>query len=88
MKSYYEYEFKGENEKLVADLSNLDMWPFFRTVAAEIAMGDCSDATVTKIVYQGTEYKYEGWKPDMEYTFYNVNDPDDAYTTWIPEYDH
>ena len=87
MISYYEYDFDGEH--VVIDCSEYDQWPFFRTVAAELAMSDCSNVDVTKIVYQGTEYRYAGWKPGMEFTFINKNDPTaESYTTWMEHLDH
>lgn len=87
MKSWFEYDMDGEHE--VVDLSEYGLWPFFRTVAAEIAMSDCSGVHVTKIVYNGVQYRYAGWKPGMEYEFLNVDDPDgESYTTWMEHLDH
>ena len=87
MKSYFEYDMDGEHE--VVDLSSYDLWPFFRTVAAEIAMSDCSGVNVTKIVYNGVNYQYAGWKPGMEYEFVNMDDPEgESYTTWMEHLDH
>lgn len=86
MISYYVYEF--EDEVITKDLSDYDLWPFFRMVAAEIAMSDCSGANVTKIVYKGNEYYYAGWKPGMEFEFINRKNPEDRYTTWMEHLDH
>ena len=87
MKRWYEYDMDGEH--VVADLSEYGLWPFFRTVAAEIAMSDCTGVHVTRIVLDGTEYRYAGWKPGMAFEFVNVDNPDEeSYTTWLPQYDH
>lgn len=87
MKSYYGYDI--DDEHVVVDLSERDLWPFFRTVAAEIAMSDCSGVHVTEIVYNGKHYRYAGWKPGMEYEFLDMDDPDgESYTTWMEHLDH
>ena len=51
-------------------------------------MSDCTDEKIPMVVYDGNEYRYAGWAPGMEFTFYNVDDPEDTYTLWLPEYDH
>ena len=84
-RNYYTYEQEGE--RFTADLSDLELWPFFRTVAAEIAMSDCSEVRVNKIVYQDKEFKYTGWQPGMRFTFIS-QDGTEEYTTYMPEYDH
>lgn len=87
MKSYFEYDMDGEH--FVCDLTGYELWPFFRTIASEIAMSDCSGTDVTKIVYNGTQYRYAGWKPGMEFEFINADDPDgESYTTWMEHLDH
>lgn len=87
MKSWYEYDM--DSEHVVVNMSEYGLWPFFRTVAAEIAMSDCTGAHVTKIVFDSVRYEYVGWKPGMEYEFVNAEDPaGESYTTWIPQYDH
>lgn len=86
MTSFYIYQLDGE--VCCRDCSGMEVWPFFRTVAAELAMADCSEVTIRLIVWQNVEYKYVGWRPGMEYTFENVNDPEDFYTTWMEHLDH
>lgn len=86
MKNYFIVEYDGD--QATYDRSNADLWSFFREVAAYFAMRDCTDEKITKIVYNETEYRYAGWAPGMEFTFYSVADPDDSYTTCLPEYDH
>lgn len=65
-----------------------DEWSFFREVAIYFAMSDCTDERIARVVYNEHEYRYAGWAPGMEFTFYNVDDPEDTYTLWLPEYDH
>ena len=89
MTNYYEYDF--ENEHYVKDLSELpknDLWCFWNTVAMEICMSDCSDVEVTRIVWQGREFRYVGWRPGMEYTFECIDNPEETYTLWLPHMDH
>ena len=77
-----------DNDVFCYDCSDMETWPFFRRVAAELAMDDCSGIQMLLIVYQNKEYRYVGWRPGMEYTFVNVNDPDDFYTTYMKHLDH
>ena len=87
MKSYYKYEMDGVED--VMDCSGLGLWPFFRTVATELAMSDCSGVHVTEIVFDGVHYRYAGWKPGMEFEFLNADDPNgESYTTWMEHLDH
>jgi hypothetical protein len=52
-------------------------------------MDDCTGADVTKIVYNGVNYRYAGWKPGMEFEFLNADDPEgESYTTWMEHLDH
>lgn len=90
MNTYYVYEFEGEYTTVdkTVDKTGTTVWPFFREVAAIIAMSDISEQHITKIVFEGKEYRYAGWAPGMEFTFYNINDPEDSYTTWMPHLDH
>ena len=86
MKSYFIIDYDGD--QVTYDRSSTDLWPFFYEVAKFFAMRDCTDEKITKIVYNENEYKYSGWAPGMEYTFYNVADPEDTYTLWLSKYDH
>lgn len=86
MKSYFIIDYDGD--QVTYDRSNTELWAFFREVAIHFAMRDCSDEEISKVVYNGNEYRYSGWAPGMEFTFYNVADPEDTYTLWLPEYDH
>lgn len=87
MKNYYEYEFEGQH--CVTDLADCGLWPFFRTVGAEIAMSDCTGVHVTKIVYGGRQFRYVGWQPGMKFEFVGVGDnAAETYVVWLPQYDH
>ena len=86
MKNYYIYELDGE--VVCCDCSDMEVWPFFRRIAAELAMADCSGIEIHMIVWNNTEYRYVGWRPGMEFTFENVNDSEDSYTTYMEHLDH
>ncbi len=87
MLSYYEYDM--DDEHVIEDRTGDELWPFFRRVAAELAMSDCSGVRITRIVYNGVDYVYAGWRPGMEYTFVNKHNPDaESYTTWMEHLDH
>ena len=65
----YYYEIEGE--------SGVRNFPattrksqFFGEVSECIAMSDCSGEEVTKIVYKGVQYWYDGWKPGMLFTYH------------------
>lgn len=63
-------------------------WSFFREVAIHLAMSDCTNEDVARIVYDWTEYRFIGWQPGMKFTFRNVEGPRRNITVWLPEYDH
>ena len=84
--TFYVYEFEGEQTTVNKD--GCEVWPFFNEVASVIAMSDCSDQNVVKIVFQGKEFHYTGWKPGMEFTFVDDENSQNAYTTWMPHLDH
>lgn len=86
MNTYYVYEFEGE--QTTVDKTGTTVWPFFREVAAIIAMSDLSEQHIRKIIFEGKEYRYAGWAPGMEYTFININDHEDSYTTWMEHLEH
>ena len=83
MKSYYIHDIDGE--QVVTDMSTYDLWPFFRTVATRILEEEqlAGIGYIRKIVYNGVEYRHDGWRPNREYNFVNVNDPNDTYTVWL-----
>lgn len=87
MKSYFIIEYE-DGDHVTYDRSASDLWPFFREVAIYFAMSDCTDERIARVVYNEHEYRYAGWAPGMEFTFYNVDDSEDTYTIWLPEYDH
>lgn len=84
--TFYIYEFEGEQTTVNKD--GCDAWPFFNEVAAVIAMSDCSEQNIIKIVFQGKEFHYAGWKPGMEFTFVDDQNSQNAYTTWMCHLDH
>lgn len=84
--TFYVYEFDGE--QTTVNKEGAEVWPFFREVAAIIAMSDCSGQEIVKIVFQGKEFHYAGWAPGMEYTFIDNEDPENFYTTYMEHLDH
>lgn len=84
--TFYVYEFDGE--QTTVNKEGTEVWPFFREVAAIIAMNDCSGQEIVKIVFQGKEFHYAGWAPGMEYTFIDNEDPENFYTTYMEHLDH
>ena len=64
------------------------MYRFFTAVSRALAFSDCTNADVEKIVYQGIEYVYEGWKPGELYTYHAVNDASVRWENDYPEFDH
>lgn len=87
MRNYFVIEY-DDGDQVTYDRSDSDLWPFFREVAAHFAMSDCTDEKIPLVVYDYKTFRYAGWAPGMEFTFYNVDDPEDTYTLWLPEYDH
>ena len=76
--TFYVYEFDGE--QTTVNKEGTEVWPFFREVAEVIAMSDCSEQKVVKIVFQGKEFHYAGWAPGMEFTFIDNDDSENTYT--------
>lgn len=64
------------------------MFRFFRTVSRTIAFYDCSSVDVVKIVFQGVEYTYDGWKPGELYTYHVVRNPNVKWEGCFPEFNH
>lgn len=86
MTSFYEYDFEGEH--CIKDLSGKSQLDVFSTVAIEITMSDCSGVNVTRIVFEGKDWRYFGWQPGMLREFYRADDPEDRVQIWLPEWDH
>lgn len=84
--TFYTYEFDGE--QTTVNKEGTEVWPFFREVAAIIAMSDCSEQNIVKIVFGGKEFHYAGWAPGMEFTFVDNADSENTYTVWMEHLDH
>ena len=84
--TFYVYEF--ENAQTVVNKEGCEVWPFFREVAAIIAMSDCSEQNIVKIVFHGKAFHYAGWAPGMEFTFIDNDDAENTYTVWMEHLDH
>lgn len=86
MPSFYEYDF--ENEHCTVDMSGKSLAEFFGRVAIEITMADLSGVKITRIMFEGKEWRYAGWQPDMLREFYRADDPDERVRIHLPQYDH
>ena len=86
MKTYYIYEFEGE--QTIVNKDGTELWSFFRGVAAILAMDDITEQHIIKIVFEGREFHYAGWAPGMEFTFVDNEDSENTYTTWMEHLEH
>lgn len=60
-----------------------------RDVSKHICFSDCDDTyEVIKIVYQGREITYDGWKPGMVMTYSFKDTGDEAWSGVFEQYDH
>ena len=88
-KMYYNYIiFKdgddGETSVTVYD----DAGYMFSDASRQICFSDCNNTlTIERIVCDGKEVHYGGWKQGMHYTFYD-NDGNLVYENWFPQWDH
>lgn len=84
------FVLKAADGSLLVDAFARDctMYRFFRSVSWAIAFSDCSGADVVKIVYQGIEYVYEGWKPGESYMYHAVHDASVKWEGYFPEFNH
>lgn len=87
MNNYYILKY-DDGEQVTKRTECEDKWSFFQKIAVTLAMSDCTGEEVVKIVWDGEEYHYSGWEPNMEYRFVKEGDPSETYTVWIPEYNH
>lgn len=83
--TYYSYEIDGEIIR-VNFPSNVNHLAFFGEVTEMIAFSDCTDERITKIVFHGVEYKYQGWAPGMYFVYVGSNG--EVFDGYYPEYDH
>lgn len=81
----YHYEIEGEKgvRNYPATTSKAQ---FFGEVSECIAMSDCTDEEVTKIVYKGVRYKYHGWQPGMLFTYHGEDGS--TFEGCYPQFDH
>ena len=81
----YHYEIEGESgiRNYPATTSKSQ---FFGEVSECIAMSDCSGEEVTKIVYKGVRYRYEGWNPGMLFRYHGEDGS--TFEGCYPNLDH
>lgn len=86
-KSYYTFTM-DDDENNIVEFESPSLAEFLGQVAMEECMSDCSGVNITKIVYEGHEWRWVGWLPDMEYTFVRVDDPKLEWSVWLPHMEH
>ena len=89
--NYFEYVLGadwGEGDTIVKKYQDGKENEMMRLVCKIIAMSDCTDEVVTKIVIGGREVEYCGWMPGMHMMFTYVDNGEVAYENWFPQFDH
>lgn len=77
----------NEGISYTKEFDHIDIDKFFTEVSNVIALDDCTDYTVTYILFNGKEVYYAGWQPKMVYEYKDS----DGNTVWVgnfPEWDH
>lgn len=92
-RNYFQYVLgaqwgENEDEVITRKYGNDQGNEMMRLVVKMICFSDCSDEVVTKIVYEGREIEYIGWRPGMYIAFRYVGTDEIAFEGWYPEYDH
>lgn len=58
-------------------------------VSKHICFSDCDNTfEIIKIIYNGREVEYGGWKRDMVYEYYYTKTGDLAWEESFPQWDH
>lgn len=52
------------------------------------AFDDCCPVEILSIKADGHELRYCGWRPGMEYSYYDVETGEEVWTRHFPEWDH
>lgn len=52
------------------------------------AFNDCCPVEIISIKANGRELRYCGWRPGMEFSFYDVETGEEVWTEYFPEWDH
>ena len=58
------------------------------TVSKLYAFDDCCPVEVLEIVSDGRELRYCGWRPGMEYSYYDKETKEVVWTEYFDEWDH
>lgn len=60
-----------------------------RDVSKQICFSDCDDIyDVIKIIYQGREVEYDGWRPRMVMTYFFKDTGNEAWSGVFEQWDH
>ena len=92
VENYFEYKYGYWSEEGVSvvrkEYQAGHEREMMRLVVKMICMSDLTDEVITKIVYEGREIEYIGWRPGMYVAFRYVGTDEIAFEGWYPEYDH
>ena len=92
VENYFEYKYgywSDEGESVVRkEYQKGHEREMMRLVVKMICLSDLTDEVITKIVYEGREIEYIGWRPGMYIAFRYVGTDEIAFEGWYPEYDH
>jgi hypothetical protein len=92
-RNYFQYVLgaqwgENEGEVITRKYGNDQGNEMMRLVAKMICFSDCTDERVTKIVYEGREIEYIGWRPGMYMAFRYTDNGELAYENCFPQWDH
>ena len=88
-KNAYTLRNREDGEVIVKAYADEDSAKMMRDVSKIICFSDCDDTfEVIKIVYQGREIEYAGWRPGMEMAYYYAESGDLAWSGCFPHWEH
>ena len=92
VENYFEYKYgywSEEGESIVRKEYQVGHErEMMRLVSKMICFSDCSDEVVTKIVMNGREVEYIGWRPGMYMAYRYTDNGEIAYENCFPQWDH
>lgn len=78
---------KEEGDIFVKDMTGCDLDKVLSTASEMYAFSDCSDIDVIEIIHEGKRYQYDGWEPDMTFTFRDETGKA-VWSRSFPRWDH
>lgn len=84
----YKLDFGGEEgeEVFLHFFENMDEMLY--AASKLYAFDDCCPVEVISIKANGRELRYCGWRPGMEYSYYDKETKEEVWTRYFPEWDH